>query len=332
MLEVDKNIKKDVSSNLSKIDANGTNIKNVSSAQGTINGLVSTNLSNITGNSSKIGNLENDILSNLTKIGDLEKYLTSSESFKKVYNIKKQTFEFNKDKHFLKLFEAEINNDFTIDSLLIIINYLYYKYNNLKNDYFRCQHEYNIYGDDKLIYTYIFNHDKYYNENSDNILFMNEDFCVRFENNYKKVKIVLDLHRHNRHGKGNIDLEIFNDSTDYINIDYLEKNNNKTYLKYLYNILFYDKKTQIDFSNIFYEKIFDVNANKNDFIEIDFKMSLEYEFINENAYIKSIYEIKDIENNSLYTKTIDHSTYTYFENKLFINENIFLILIKVLKK
>ena len=40
-------------------------------------------------------------------------------------------------------------------------------------------------------------------------------------------------------------------------------NNTKSYLKNIYNILFYDKKTQIDFrKNISYEKIFDVNANK----------------------------------------------------------------------
>ena len=56
---------------------------------------------------------------------------------------------------------------------------------------------------------------------------------------------------------------------------------------------------------------------------MDFKISLEYELIQEKTYIRSIYEIKDINNNFLYIKTIDHNTYTYFENKLFINENIF---------
>ena len=70
---------------------------------------------------------------------------------------------------------------------------------------------------------------------------MNEDFCIRFKNNYKKIEIVLDLHRHNRHGIGDIDLEVYNDSIDYINIDYLDKNN-KSYLKNIYNILFYDEK------------------------------------------------------------------------------------------
>ena len=33
------------------------------------------------------------------------------------------------------------------------------------------------------------------------------------------------MHRHNRHGVGNIDLEI-DDNDNYINIDYVERNNN----------------------------------------------------------------------------------------------------------
>ena len=53
-------------------------------------------------------------------------------------------------------------------------------------------------------------------------------------------------------------------------------------------------------------------------------MSLEYELINEKAYMKSIHEIKDMDDNVLYIKTVDHHEYTYFKNKLLINENIFL--------
>ena len=175
-------------------------------------------------NKNNINGIKNDITDNLTKIGNLEKYLVSSNGFNKVYNIEKQILKFNKDTNFFKLFEIEIEHDFTIDSLLIITNHLHFKYDNLNNDYHRCQNEYNIYNENDLIYTYIFNHDKYYNENLDTILYTNEDFCIRFKNNYKKIKIVLNLHRHNRHGVGDIDLEI-DDNENYINIDYLDKNN-----------------------------------------------------------------------------------------------------------
>ena len=40
-----------------------------------------------------------------------------------------------------------------------------------------------------------------------------------------------------------------------------DNSNNSTYLKNVYNILFYNKKTQVDFSDYFYEKIFEVNDN-----------------------------------------------------------------------
>ena len=134
------------------------------------------------------------------------------------------------------------------------------------------------------------------------------------------------MRRHNRHGVGNIDLEIDDDNENYINIDYVDRNNeerintnkndissnlskidtnknnistnlikinsneddilsnsseidyiknnnSKSYLKNVYNILFYNEKTQIDFrKDIFYEKVFDINADINDFIEMNFKI------------------------------------------------------------
>ena len=233
-------------------------------------------------------NIKKDIISNTTKIDNFQKYLISSKIFKKSYNIEKQVFRFNKDTHFFQIFEEEIEHDFTIDSLLIITNHINYKYNNLKNYYYIMQHEYSIYNKDDLIHTYIFNHDKYYNENLDPFLSMNEDFCIRFKNNYKKIKIILDLHRHNRHGVGNINLEIDDNSSNYINIDYLDKNNislkieknksdiahnlnelnyiknkiSKSYLKNVYNILYYNIKQKIDLNNNFYNKTFELNAKK----------------------------------------------------------------------
>ena len=45
-------------------------------------------------------------------------------------------------------------------------------------------------------------------------------------------------------------------------IDYLKKNKSTQYLKNVYDILFYDKKTQIDFRNNFYNKTFELNAKK----------------------------------------------------------------------
>ena len=95
-------------------------------------------------------------------------------------------------------------------------------------------------------------------------------------------------------------------------INYLKKNKSTQYLKNVYNILFYDKKTQIDFRNMFYEKVFDVNASINDFIEMKFKIDLEYDDISERNYVKTIYEIFDENNNRLYIKSVTNNDYVYF--------------------
>ena len=103
---------------------------------------------------------------------------------------------------------------------------MYYKYDDLPNDYHRSQHEYKIYDDkDNLIHKYLFNKDTYYEVNLDPILYTSEDFCICFKKNYKKIKLNLQLHRHNRQGIGNINLEIDDNNDHYININYSDNNN-----------------------------------------------------------------------------------------------------------
>ena len=109
--------------------------------------------------------------------------------------------------------------------------------------------------------------------------------------------------------------------------------NNKSYLKNVYNILFYNNNEQISFKDeIFYEKIFDIDANINDFIEIKFKIALEYRRINDRNYVKNIYEILDENDNSLYIKSASNSEYSYFSNRVIILEEIFYTFTKNIKK
>ena len=101
--------------------------------------------------------------------------------------------------------------------------------------------------------------------------------------------------------------------------------NNKTtqYLKNIYNILIYESKTQIDFrEDIFYQKIFNIDASINDFVEIFFKIQLEYQDIDDRNYVKIVCQLFD-ENNSLYIKSVNNNEYQYFSNKIIIDENIF---------
>ena len=134
---------------------------------------------------------------------------------------------------------------------------------------------------------------KIYNAYNSNFL------CIK---HYKKINVISvnnnlgDLENTILSNSSKIDTNKNDISTNLININtnegniaynlsgikYVKNNDSKSYLKNIYDILFYDSKTQVDFRNLFYEKIFEVNAKQNDFIEINLKMLVEYENINEN--------------------------------------------------
>ena len=189
---------------------------------------IDTNENKISSNLEKMNDNENSISNNLEKIDNFTQYiLKSAKDFERTYTIEKQIFRFNKDNHFYTIFEKEIEYEFIKNNLLFVKNSMYYKYDNFSNDYHRTQHEYNIYDNkDNLIHKYLFNKDIYYVENLDSILHTTEDFCICFKKNYKKIKLNLQLHRHNRHGVGNINIEIDNND-NYMNIDYIDKHNEK---------------------------------------------------------------------------------------------------------
>ena len=184
-----------ISSNLSKIGDNGNNIpSNLSKISDNENNISSNlskigdNESNISSNLSKINTNENNISSNLSRINNIKEFSISPEDFKKTFNIEKQIFRFNRNSHFYIIFEKEIIHDFTLNSLLFIDNNIHYKYENLLNDYYRLQHQYDIYDNEgNLIYRYLFNKDTYYDEKKTHILSTIDDFCIYL----KKIMIEL---------------------------------------------------------------------------------------------------------------------------------------------
>ena len=161
-----------ISSNSGQISTNEGNISSntgrISTNEGNISsnsGQISTNEGNISSNLGKINTNENNISSNLSKIDNIKEFLISPENFKKTFNIEKQIFRFNRNRHFYVIFEKEIIHDFTKNSLLFIDNNIHYKYGNLLNDYYRLQHQCDIYDNEgNLIYRYLFNKDTYYDE------------------------------------------------------------------------------------------------------------------------------------------------------------------------
>ena len=98
---------------------------------------ISKNKNNISSNLEQISTNKNNISYNLSKINNIKEFLISPEDFKKTFNIEKQIFRFNSNTHFYIIFEKEIIHNFTKHSLLFIDNNIYYKYNDLLNDYHR---------------------------------------------------------------------------------------------------------------------------------------------------------------------------------------------------
>ena len=115
-------------------------------------------------------------------------------------------------------------------------------------------------------------------------------------------------------------------------INSIKNNNSKSYLKNIYNILFYNEEKLINSGEIFYEKIFVIDSKQDNFFEINLKMLIEYEDISQKKFVRTIYEILDENNNSLYFSQINNDNYQYFSNKLSINENIFYNFTKNIKK
>ena len=352
LIGVDKNIKKDISINTGKIDSNTLNIDEIKD-----------DLSNIDFNSGDKFLIKNFFMYNI-EIDDSYQ-LNKNNTF---FSIFKYTLEddFKKDSileidcrllyrynnynhigllhHIFKLYD---NNDNIIhDYKCLITN----SGDNLKNDikqndlfYFKLNGDYeNI--KIELILSLI--NDA--NDTTEVICQLYNSYKSNFLNikYYKKINLISvnnnlgDIENNISSNKNDISTNLIkinsneNGILSNLNeINSIKNNNSKSYLKNVYNILFYDSKKQISFNNnIFYEKVFDVNGDLNDFAEMSFKISLEYEDISEKAYVKTLYELFDENDNSLYIKSVDNNEYSYYSNKIFIDENIFYNFNKNIKK
>ena len=341
LIKVDKNIKKDVSSNTTKIDTNTSNIDEINQ-----------NLSNIDFNSGNKYSIENFFIYNI----EIEK-----------------SYKLNKDKRNFSIFKYTLEDDFKKDSILEIDCRLLYQYTNY-NNIGLLQHIFKLYDDnDNMFYNYK-SLKTNAGDNRLNDIKQNDLFYVKLDDDYDVIKIELILSLIDSVNNATVDCKIYNAyNSNFISIKYYKKinaitvyndlgdledtiltnknnistnlikinsneddilhnlseinniknNKSKSYLKNIYNIIFYDEKTKVDFSNSFYEKIFNINTSVNDFIEINLKMLLEYENIDEKIYVNTVYEIFDENNNSLYISRINNNEYNYFSNKITIKENIF---------
>ena len=262
LIGVDKNIKKDVSTNITKIDTNTSNIDEIKS-----------NLSNIDFNSGNKFLIENFF----------------------IYNIEiENSYILNKDKTSFSIFKYTLEDDFKKDSILEIDCRLLYRYHNY-NHIGLLQQIFKFYDDtDTMFYDYK-SLKTNSGDNKSNDLKQNDLFYVKLNDNYKIIKIelisslidgvsnttIVDCKIYNTYksnflsvkyykkinlisvnnnlgdlentillNKNNISTNLIkiNSNEDDIlynlnEIDYLKSDKSKSYLKNVYNISFYDSKT-----------------------------------------------------------------------------------------
>ena len=97
------------------------------------------------------------------------------------------------------------------------------------------------------------------------------------------------MHRHNRHGSRNINLEIDDDNENYINIDYLDRNNEERINTNKNDISSNLSKIDTNKNNIS-TNLIKINSNEDDIL---YTLS-EINYIKNNnskSYIKNIYNI-----------------------------------------
>ena len=351
-----------ISSNLSKINTNTSDILDNS-------GLISTNTSSISSNLQKINTNTSSISTNLGKINtntssistNLEKINALQNSNVKafynldqifIYDIEKGNQTVNKDNHF-HIFEKEITYDFIKSSYLeIALKVLTEISNYVLIGFFQilC----NFYDqDNNLFYTISLSTAM---GSINKLSTIKSVFIVPINENMDKIKIDFFIAPKETQQNRSAKFVIRDINSNKIYIKYFQKTeemsikdiqdslhnvknisndikqiNDSIKLKNIKNILFYDERDQINFKGIFFNKTFELNIKKNDFIEIDLRMLLDYENIKEAHIIITEFKLYDDNDKQIYTATYNNGDSISYKNFVFINKHIFIISRKILK-
>ena len=337
----------DISSNLKKI---GDNTSSISSNKN----LITTNTSDISDNSGRIDTNTSNISTNLGKINDnkddiialktsnIKAFYNLDQIF--IYGIEKGYQTVNKDNHF-HIFEKEITYDFIKNSYLeIALKVLTEISNYVLIGFFQilC----NFYDqDNNLFYTISLSTAM---GSINKLSTIKSVFIVPINEYMSKIKIDFFIapkeSQQNRSAKFTIQdinsnkiyikyfqktnemsIKDIQDSLNTVNniSNDLEKINNSIKLKNVINILFNDVRDQINFKGIFFNKTYELNIKKNDFIEIDLRMLLDYENINEAHIVVTEFKLYNDNDEQIYISTYNNGDSISYKNFVFINKHIF---------
>ena len=165
------------------------------------------------------------------------------------------------------------------------------------------------------------------NENFVNVSYLDKnDISLKIDTNARDISTNLSKIDVNKDDIATNLIKINSNEDDILynstEIDYLKNNMSKSYLKNIYNILFYDYKKQINFNEPFFNKTFNLNVKKNDFIEIDLKMKLEYEDIDDSKIIKTEIKLYNDINEEIFISNYINKDSISYSNFVFLNKNI----------
>ena len=308
---------------------------------------IKNDISEINNFSDKINDNETNISSNLLKINDndnnIDKIRTNLNNIKNdlsdftinysiqnlfIYNIDiEKNYTLNKDNPKFSIFSYNLEDDFKSNSILEVnckILYNYTTYNNIGT----LIHIFKLYDkNNELIYEY-----KNLKSNSgDNLAaFLNQDdlFYVKLNENYSIIKIELILSILDNISKS-VSCKLLNTFKSnflyikhYKKINTLSVNNNLTNLKNLFNIKYYDYKKEIKFNESFFNKTFNLDFKKNDFVDIDLKMKLEYENIDDSEIISTKIKLYNDINEEIFVTNYNNKDSISYSNFVFLNKNI----------
>ena len=315
-----------ISTNLGRINTNTSDISDNS-------GLISTNTSSISSNLQKINDLQN---SNIKAFYNLDQIF--------IYDIENGYQTVNKDNHF-HIFEKEITYDFIKNSYLeIALKVLTEISNYVLIGFFQilC----NFYDqDNNLFYTISLSTAM---GSINKLSTIKSVFIVPINEHMSKIKIdffiapketqqnrsanftIQDINSNKIYIKyfqktEEMSIKDIQDSLDNVNSisNDLKQINDSIKLKNIKNILFYDERDQINFKGIFFNKTFELNIKKNDFIEIDLRMLLDYENINEAHIVITEFKLYDDNDEQIYISTYNNGDSVSYKNFVFINKHIF---------
>ena len=308
---------------------------------------IKNDISEINNFSDKINDNETNISSNLLKINDndnnIDEIRTNLNNIKNdlsdftinysiqnlfIYNIDiEKNYTLNKDNPKFSIFSYNLEDDFKSNSILEVnckILYNYTTYNNIGT----LIHIFKLYDkNNELIYEY-----KNLKSNSgDNLAaFLNQDdlFYVKLNENYSIIKIELILSILDNISKS-VSCKLLNTFKSnflyikhYKKINTLSVNNNLTNLKNLFNIKYYDYKKEIKFNESFFNKKFNLDFKKDDFVDIDLKMKLEYENVDDSEIISTKIKLYNDINEEIFVTNYNNKDSISYSNFVFLNKNI----------